>query len=140
MGRNSSLLAQDLYEYDYAEDYVDLPEPVATNKAERELRKSAEKLSRKNEKASKRESKSLDRNQDKSFANWEGISQVPVQCKCNKCGESVNATLLAFFYQPHTELYIPFVEYSCRQCYHVGRRSVCSAGLPLAKFEKTYFS
>lgn len=137
MGKNSNQLYDDLYVGDY--DYEEKIEPIVANKAAKKLKQSQQRA----EKLAKRQEQSLNKEQrqstEKSIENWEPITDKPVECRCNKCGTVVSAKMLAFFYSPNSEMYFPFVEYSCRQCYHTGRRSVYSAALPLDKFEKRYF-
>ena len=140
MGKNSDRLKDDLYvgEYDFEEE-PEIAQPAVTNRAAKKLKQSqqkADKLVKRQERQATRESKVT----EKSIENWEPISDKPVVCKCNKCGTEVSAKMLAFFYSPNADLYFPFVEYSCRQCYHVGRRSVFSAALTYDKFEKVYFN
>jgi len=136
VGKNTESLYDDMYAGDY--DYEENPEPLIVNKGIKELKQSQqknEKLTKKQERAAKVQQKSGEKSQD----NWESITDKPVPCKCNKCGEPVSGKMISWLWIPHNNTSCPFIEYSCRQCYHVGRRSVYEAAMPADKFEKYYF-
>ena len=130
MGKNSESLFDDMYVGDY--DFEEDNEPIIANKAAKELKQKT----KKQERAAKQEKKQT---QEKSQDNWEAITDKPIACKCNKCGEPVVGKMISYFFQPFSDMSFPFVEYSCRQCYHVGRRSVYEAAMQSDKFEKFYF-
>ncbi len=136
MGKNSNNLIDDMYVGDY--DFEEDSEPITVNKGLKDLKQlqqKTEKLTKKQERAAKAASKTQEKSQD----NWEAITDKPIPCKCNKCGTPVSGKMIAYFFQPFTDVSFPFVEYSCRQCYHVGRRSVYEAAMQADKFEKYYF-
>ena len=130
MGKNSNNLYDDMYTGDY--DFEEEPEPIITNKGAKESKQKT----KKQERALKQEKKQT---QEKSQENWEAITDKLITCKCNKCGEFVSAKMIAYFFQPCNNVSFPFVEYSCKSCYHTGRRSVYEAAMQADKFEKFYF-
>ena len=136
MGKNSDHLVEDLYVGDY--DYDEEIEPISVNRGLKDLKQQqqkTDKLTKKQEKTAKAQQKSGEKSQE----NWEAISDKPIKCKCNKCQTPVEGKMIGYFFSPVTDQSFPFIEYSCRQCYHVGRRSVYEAAMQADKFEKFYF-
>lgn len=90
-----------------------------------------------NKKSKKRDKPGSQKSQEGGL-NRESISNVLVDCLCNKCGASAEGTLLSYL-QLQTKS-IPFVVYSCCECHHTGYRSVSTKALPHLEFDKLYFS
>lgn len=137
VGKNSETLYEDMYVGDY--DFEEEKDPIIVNRGIKELKqleKKTEKLTKKQERAAKQDKKQA---QEKSQENWEAISDKLVKCKCNKCQTPVEGKMIGYLWSPVTDMSFPFIEYSCRQCYHVGRRSVYEAAMPAEKFDKFYF-
>lgn len=67
------------------------------------------------------------------------ISNVTVECNCNKCQNGVSGYLLSYIYSPMINKCIPFISYKCSKCHHSGHRSVFAKALPMDEFEEVYF-
>lgn len=153
MGKKANQLRYDLYEdpedsyqspEDYAYDEDEEYSPISTNKGikqEKQVSQRARKEQERLERDAKREAKRGQ--QAKSSSTQKGIptepiSTVPVRTYCNMCKSNVNGTLIGYFWQPNANVFIPFIDYVCRDCGHVGRRSVVANALPPAEFEHYY--
>lgn len=66
------------------------------------------------------------------------ISEKPLECLCNKCGEKVLAELMGSIFSIISNLETPLVRYACRACGHSGKRSVKEKAVSPEKFEFLY--
>lgn len=153
MGKKNEQLYDAMYEddyyptaYDYAyDDGEEYPAPVSTNRAvkqDKQVSQRARKEQERQDRDAKRSAKNTQKQQSQSNQKGlptEPISNVPVRSYCNKCKAAVNGTMLGYFWQPHADLYIPFIEYACRNCGHAGQRSAMANALQPAEFEHVYF-
>lgn len=152
MGKKTEQLYDAMYDddyyttaYDYAYDDTEEYTPISTNRAEKQEKQLSQRARKEQERKDRDAKRQAKNNQPKTTQKaqsgmpTEPISTVPVRSYCNKCKESVNGTLLGYFWQPHADLYIPFMEYACRNCGHAGQRSAMACALSPAEFEHVYF-